>query len=267
MQAPEHDLLELVPHFQVWSDLSKTRDVFSLVGNGEPQGIIGPKRWLSSKHRVEHTAESVDVRAMIDPRMRPGLLGCHVGWRAHVGAHSGDRRLFLRLFDKAKIQQNRPFIAVVVPLDDNVSRFHITVNQPRLVGVPEASRQASTQGHHQRRIYGTALQPLLERVAGKALHDHKEEFFLFAKVVHRDEVRMAQLGRRRSLLQETSSELGAICIVEVGAQYLDCDFSTERLLYGDIHVPGTPLSDGRDHAIATAEGRARERVRHLLVVH
>ena len=94
---------------------------------------------LPDKQLVQHAAQTVDVAATIDTMaLTACLLGRHVGRRPGIFSPRPNLLLFQR---QAEVDQ----VGSAVLAQQDVARFHVTVDQPLFVGVMQSLSNRANQ--------------------------------------------------------------------------------------------------------------------------
>ncbi len=177
---------------------------------------VGPgERWLARDHLVDHAAERVDVSSPVDVGGSAGLLGTHVLRRADRQAGPGDRLL---------VASHRPGDPEVghhgVPIgDQDVGRLDVAVDEASLVGIGQRlghlAPEAKGLAHRELLLAGKTRR---KRLALDYRHHVVEDPLRRARIVHGEDVGVAQLGSDLHLAQEP---LGAEGLGQLRTHHLD----------------------------------------------
>jgi hypothetical protein len=128
----------------------------------------------------------------------------------------------------------------LAPREQDVLRLHVAVDHAPAVGVGQGGRHvAGDAGRVLERQLAFAVQPRAQRLALDVRHHVVENAPLPARVVERQDVRMAELGGDLDLAQEA---LGAHLERQLGPQHLDGHLAAVlpvRREVDDRHTPGT----------------------------
>ncbi len=189
----------------------------------------GPGEWrFAGHHLVEHAAERVDVGAAVEVGLAAGLLGTHVGRGADGEPGLGERAGILGGPGDAEVGHQR------VPLvDQDVGRLDVAVDDPPLVGIGQ--RLGHLAGEADRlvdRQLPLALEAGRERLALDHRHHVVEDAALGARIVHRQDVGVAEPRRDLDLAQEP---LGAEGLGQLGAHHLDRHLAVVLEVLGQVH--------------------------------
>ncbi len=195
---------------------------------------------LTREHFVEHTPQRVDVGAVIDGSGAGGLLGTHVGRRAH--GHPGLRQFF------AARHRHRPRDAKVrddgAPAgEQDVLRLDIAVHDVFAVGVPErvGNFLCDLDGVVERQLR-FAIEPITEGFALDHRHDVIKETFRLTGIEDGQDVGMFELGGQFHFPYEPiDAHRGG----QLGSQHLDGNLALELEIRGEIddgHTAGAQLA-------------------------
>lgn len=158
------------------------------------------ERRSPSEHLEQYASQRIDIASPVDTLTR-NLLRTHVRGRAYrdTGARDG---LVARCHESARnseIGYDR-----VALLEENVSWFHITMDDAALVSVGESLANLCTDDQRHSTVQcGRLRQAILQRQAGNVRHYVKQERSSFTRVVERQDVRMAEAGCNLDLTEKT----------------------------------------------------------------
>ena len=223
------------------------------LGNGgdEPLGDDGLGRGagegrLSGQHLVQDAGQAVEIGAAVHVGRAGGLLGAHVGRRAHHHAGLGERGVGAqRLADAEVGHHGRPFV------QQDVLGLDVPVDHLVAVGVVE--RGGDLPGDGQRLGQGQlplALEPLPQRAAFHVGHDVEEEAAGLAGIVDRQDVGVGQAGGELDLAEEP---VGADGGREVGAEDFQGDLAVVAEVLGQEHDGHPALAELALEDVAAGE--------------
>ena len=176
---------------------------------------------LSGQHLEEHDAQRVDVR-LTGHRPAEGLLGGDVVGRpehppvcrqALLGQRAGD----------PEVGDQGPAVAV----DEDVLRLHVAMDDVRVVGRAERTRELDRVSDGLRDLEPSEpADALFERLALDVLEDDVRRPVVLAGVDHRDDVRVAEPGDGPRLAPEALERVGVRG--DLAVQRLDRDLALEH---------------------------------------
>ncbi len=200
-------------------------------------GSYPASRKLTRQHLVEHDPRGIDVAAMIDGSRVPLLLGRHVDCRAdrlighgHVtgrtaGTHRGNAEV--------------GHLSEAVPVDEDIARFDIAVNDPFAVRKTKRLDNLEHQRSHLLAVQAPVGNQTLHvdrRAAVPAFHIFHDVVDVpgsrLAAVENGDDVRMGKANQRRNLAIETSHK--ARVFEQRRRHHFDGDFPIQRNLSREI---------------------------------
>jgi hypothetical protein len=175
-------------------------------GDGVEDGsAVGPvEGQLTRAHAVEDAAEAEQVAAVID-LFAGGLLRGHVLGRAGDGPVHRQGRLATDQARQAEVEDLHP---PALPLQPDVGRLDVAVDQPLLVGrrqpLGDFAADAEGVGQRQRPL---ALQPVLQRLAFEQHHGQEEDTAVLADLVDGDDVVVLDGGGHLRLALEAAARV------------------------------------------------------------
>ncbi len=183
----------------------------------------------SHRELVQDDSEPVEIRPRVG-FLASALLGREVGDRPEDRARRGDVVRGERGFGDPEVGNlQRPVVG-----DENVSRFHVTVDDAVPVGVGERVADAATDGGYAFRRQRTLVaQEVFEGPSPTVLHHDVLQIGLTARgfgtgVVDRDDVGMRQSSRGQRLSPESLQE--RVVLREVRMQDLDGDGPRQHVI-------------------------------------
>ena len=193
----------------------------------EDGGVRAHEWRLSDQHLVEDQTQAVHVR-----RRGRGLAFDTLGSDVHRGGEELRRvRVLLRRARDAEVGDLR----VVVRVEQDVRRLEVSVDDALPVRERETVRDLGGLCHRiERRERSAALDALLERPAGKVLHDDERQAIDLADVVHRDDARVGERGERARFLDEHLAEDRIRS--RGGIQDLDRDLAVEHGVLREVDL-------------------------------
>ena len=225
---------------------------------GDADRVLARERRPARDHLVHHDAERVQVAARIGLRTL-GLLGGEVGGGAHDRADLGEVGLGGRVHRPGDAEVGDLHLAVRA--DEDVRRLDVAVGHVVVVG--EAERGGHFAGDLGRLLGGELLVRRQDLGEGAALHlFHGDEVgaFVLAPVVHADDVRVREAGRRLRLATETLDEVGIGG--ELGKQHLDRHLAVEEQVARGEDVGHASAPDPFVDLISVIDDRRLAVVRH-----
>ena len=153
---------------------------------------------LARQHLIPGAAERIEVAANVGQLAVASLFGRHVVHRAHCRAGASDVR-FERIIDRTSQTKVRHFHHAVAR-DQQVRRLDVAVNNVLFVGVLQCS--GDLLDDLDRTLDGRdapSLHHLEQILTLDILHRDEQVTVSFTRIVHRDDVVVAELGRRLSL--------------------------------------------------------------------
>ena len=200
-------------------------------------------------------AERVHVGLAVD-RLALRLLGRGVASGAEHGAlRLGPRRLGEGT-GQAEVGDAQP--AVVA--EEEVARLDVAVHEAAAVGVVEGPR--GLEADHQRLRRGepdAAVEQRPQAAAAEVLGDDVRSAVVVAPVVHGDDVRVVEGGRRLRLGPEAAEE--GVVLGQGRVQHLHGDAPAEADVVGQVDLGGRAGADGGDQPVSPAQD-ATDLVRH-----
>ena len=204
-------------------------------GDGRARRGAGERR-LARQHLVHHAAEAVDVASPIDRGVAARLLGAHVRRRPDCG-----ERLTAALLGRGAVSgraghgQAHPEVGDdrVPRLEQDVLGLDVAVHDPLGVRVGERARHLPRDA--ERLLDGEpsgAREPLSQRLAVDVRHHVEERAVHRARVIERQNVRVAEDRRELNLAQEADR---AECGAHLRPEHLDDDGSRVLAIRSAVH--------------------------------
>ncbi len=224
-------------------------------------GASGERR-PAGEHLVAQHAKGVDVGPMVHIGIGGGLLRRHVGRRA-----DGDPRGRQCRYCSSRLAQRLGHPEVchqhVAAREQHVVGLHVPVHHAvgmrvgqRVGGLPQ---QASHFGHGKPAL---ALELLPQGLALDVRHHIEQEAVGLARVEHRQDMRMLQLGRDLDLAGESVRPQRRR---QIGTEHLHRDLSPVPQIFGEIYRghAAAPQLAGQDVAAGKRGMEAIEAIRHV----
>ncbi len=137
--------------------------------------------------------------------------------------------------------------------DQDVARLHVTVDEASGVGGCEGPCDAAPDPRDlARRQRAASAQDGGEVLPVDQLHDDVRAAGVLAEVVDRDDVGVAQRGRRLGLLPEARREVGVAQVL--GAEKLERDVATELGIGGTVDGRHPATAQQLDQVVAATQG-------------
>ena len=243
-----------------------------IAGSGHHDRRRGPAgvRQTPFQQLVQHHAESVDVRAMIDVRRRLPLLASHVRGGAHGRITPGDATLLrIRAEDVGDPEVHDLDERVAVLLSQKyVLRLEVAVDDALCV----CGRKPLTHAQDDVQRFALAHAPsireqIAERGAHEQLHDEKVDASTRrASIPHVDDMRALHRGCRARLLEKSTHDF-TIAVV-LGSERFNDNRSVEftRGLVDLTECPRTKTALDRIGIAALGVGHDRPGGEHVRIV-
>jgi hypothetical protein len=212
-------------------------------------GVAADEGRGAADHLVQHDAERVDVRALIEPRRAPApLFRRHVRRRAQPRPHEGVHGIQAGVggclrFRDAEVQQldHRAAALVSVLEQEDVARLHVTMNQAAAVNCRQ--RAGELQADLDRRPHlqpAQARDPLRQSLTFQQLHHQVgQPIGHDANVQHANHTRVSDgLGRAR-FVEEPPHQHGVVR--HLPAQDLDGHAAPRPRVCRLVHPRHAPL--------------------------
>ena len=202
LQALADDALELRRHAlarRPQLDRCRVADLVDRLGGG-----VADEREPARRQLVEDDAQAEEVGASVEV-LAQGLLGAHVGHRAHHDPGLGPRLRDLLAVEKARAVPVPPREAEVQHLDlalrrhDRVRGLDVPVNDAPRVGLLEGGGHLRPDLDDPVHVERAARHELAQVLSLDVLHRDEVRAVLLAHVVHVGDVRVAE-GRSRARL-------------------------------------------------------------------
>ena len=208
------------------------------------------ERRVSGEHLVGNAAETVEVAATVEVRIRRCLLGTHVARRPHrdprlgqaVPLRSGNRPTDAKIHDQCVSAAQQDVFWLDVAVDDVVA-----VGVAQRVGDFADDRDRLVE-----RELPLAEQPGPQRLALHERHGVIEGAAGLTAVVQRHDMRMVQARGDGNLPQES---LGAECGSELGVEDLERDGAIVLHVAGEEDGPIPPAPDLTLDTVAVGQRR------------
>ena len=209
---------------------------------------------LARQHLIEDDAEGPDVRALVD-LLAAGLLGAHVGRRAHDdpghGHRRGNGRRGQHVVLPGRLARVRPRQAEIQDLDrafrvdPHVGGLEIAMHDAAFVGGLEAERDLAGDAHRFVHRERPALQEDGQVFAGDVFHGQEARTLGLLVAVDRGDVGMLQARQGDGFTLETRGTFRVTGNLE--GKDLESDLAAEMVVPGPVHLSHAPFADlGQD---------------------
>ncbi len=209
------------------------------------------ERDVAAEQFVQQDAERVQVGVRADGAAH-GLLGCHVGGRADGGAGVGEAGgVGVHDGGDAEVEDGD---RAVLP-DHHVARFEVAVDDRHRVHGAEDGAQLGADRDGPLPRVGLVLGEVVGEVgAVDVLHDEEEVLVLAARVVHRDQAGVVDLGGDPALAHEAAAQfVGLRARHLVGAQQFHRHAPVQAPVVGRPDLAHAALADERGQLVPAGD--------------
>jgi hypothetical protein len=220
------------------------------VGVDQRERIGELERRAAGRGQVEDGSERVQIAARVDAAVHPaGLLGCDVALAARGPVRRGGARSGGRAADVAT---QAPRVSEVDQgsrerdrIDQDVGRRDVAVDDAGVVDALEHARQLGRDLEEGGRRGQGAAHPVVERAAGRALHDQD----VGRRIGELDRPRHAR-ARDRAQTLELALQAARDLLVHLAAVGLEDHLDATGALYRHVHVAPRVRAQGLREGIS-----------------